>query len=204
MVKYTTNTLTPTDEHFTTLSTIYNCMVAIDESHFTTKLDTTRLPHQDVQDYLRSKAEEVWGVLLSKIDVFREATENPGKDGDDKRREIRRKSLLGRPVTQECLFRAFLKLTKSPTNLSNDEATDKLNQLPWDVTRDNVEKIWQNVLWSGNEKTGRMITKNRKLTSDLIFYLAGGRMSDKEKQGLLEKYQEQFTASDKPESLPSL
>ena len=204
LVKYATNTLTPKDEHFTTLSTIYNCIFAIAESHYSTRLDTTRLPDQDVRDYLHSEAEKVWNVLLSRIDIFREATENPGEDGDDKRKEIRGKSLLGRPVTQECLFRAFLRLTKSPTNLSNDEAADKLNQLPWDATRDNVEKIWQNVLWSGDEKTGRMITKNRKLTSDLIFYLADGRMDGEEKQELLKKYQEQFTETDRPKELPIL
>lgn len=204
LVKYATNTLTPKDEHFTTLSTIYNCIFAIAESHYSTRLDTTRLPDQDVRDYLHSKAEKVWDVLLSRIDIFREATENSGEDGDDKRKEIRGKSLLGRPVTQECLFRAFLRLTKEPTNLSNDEAADKLNKLPWDLTRENVEKVWQNVLWSGDEKTGRMITKNRKLTSDLIFYLADGRMDDKEKQELLKKYQEQFTETQRPEKLPSL
>ena len=204
LVKYATNTLTPIDKHFTTLSTIYNCMVAIADSLVPAKIETTRLPDKDVQKLLRDKAEEVWDVLLSRIDIFSEAIGNPEEDGDDRRREIRRDYLLGRPVPQECLFRAFLRLTKSPTNLSNDKAADKLNKLPWGVTDDNVEKFWQNVLWTGDAANGRMITKNRKLTSDLIFHLAGGRMNDEEKQELLKKYQEQFTESQKPTDLPSL
>ena len=204
LVKYTTNTLTPKDRHFTTLSTIYNCMDAIAKSHLSDKLDTTRLPDQSVRVLLQKKAEEIWEILLSKIEVFRDATDNSEKEGDAQRIEIREKSLLGRPVAQECLFRAFLKLTKSPTNLSNDDAADKLNKLPWIITDENVEKIWQNVLWTGDAEKGRMVTKHRNLASDLIFYLAGGRMDDEEKKELLKKYQELFTDSQKKDERKNL
>ena len=204
LVKYATNTLTPKDRHFTTLSTIYNCMDAIAKSHLSNKLDTTRLPAQSVQSILRNKAKEIWEVLLLKIEDFKDATDNSEEEGDVQRAEIRGKSLLGRPVAQECLFRAFLKLTKSPSNFSNDDAADKLNKLPWIITDENVEKIWQNVLWTGDAENGRMVTKHRNLASDLIFYLAGGRMDDEEKKELLKKYQELFTDSQKQKERKNL
>ena len=202
LVKYDASTLKRRDEHFTTLSTIYNCMEAIAKSHCPRKIDTTTLPPKDVQALLQTKANEVWDVLLTRIDAFRDSKDDPEESGDDRRIEIRQDTLLGRPVTQECLFRAFLRLTKSPTNLSNDVAADRLNKLPW--TMSNVEDLWQNVLWRGAVEKGKMITKNRNLASDFIFYLAGGRMSEAEKDDLLDKYREQFPESSKPDKLPVL
>ena len=107
-------------------------------------------------------------------------------------------------VTQECLFRAFLELTVSPTNFSYTDATKNLNALPWTLTEPNVERVWKNVLWWGSAEDGRMITKNRNLASDLIFYLAGGRMDNERKDEVLLKYQEQFTERERPTALPSL
>ena len=202
LVKYATNTLTRRDKHFTTLSTIYNCMDAIAKSLIPAKLDINSLPSEATQDILRTKAIEVWEVLLTRIDAFKDSIDDRDESGDKMRIEIRESSLLGRPVAQECLFRAFLKLTKSPTNLSNDVAADRLNKLPW--TLSNVETIWQNVLWIGDAERGRMITKNRNLSSDLIYYLAGGRMSDDEKSELLNKYRGRFPESSKPKTLPTL
>ena len=205
LVKYKTNTLGASDEHFTTLSTIYNCMYALADSILSEKLDTARLPEKSIEDLLRNKADEVWDILLSNIDVFSRALQDKEESGDKNRIELHKDSLLARPVTQECLFRAFLELTVSPTNFSYTNATKKLNALPWTLTKKSVESVWQNVLWTGDVKNGRMITKNRKLASDLIFYLAGGRWDKETKQeDLLLKYQEQFTESERPTALPSL
>ena len=206
LVKYKTSTLNSSDEQFTTLSTIYNCIYALANSltDVGARLDTTRLPEMKTQKLLRDKAEEVWDVLLSDIESFNRALQDKGESGDDLRIKLHKDSLLARPVAQECLFRAFLELTASPTNFSNTDAAAKLNALPWTLTDENVEGVWQNVLWTGSANNGRMVTKNRNLASDLIFYLAGGRISDERKQGLLEKYQEQFTESNKPATLPHL
>ena len=206
LVKYKTNTLGARDEHFTTLSTIYNCMDALANNILSEKLDTTRLPEKNIEDLLRDKAHEVWDILLSNIDVFSRALQDKEESGDKNRIELHEDSLLARPVAQECLFRAFLDLTVSPTNFSDTDATKKLNALPWTLTDESVESVWQNVLWTGSAENGRMITKNRNLASHLIFYLAGGRWNDNEEKqkDLLLKYQEQFTERERPTALPSL
>ena len=204
LVKYKTNTLSMRDKEFTTLSTLYNCMDTFADSVLSERLDTTRLPEKNIQDLLHDKADEVWDILLSDIEAFNYALQDKEESGDERRIELRERSLLARPVTQECLFRAFLELTASPTNFSYTDAVAKLNALPWDLTDKNIESIWQNVLWWGSAKNGRMITKNRNLASKLIFYLAGGRMDEGDEDDLLLKYQEQFTESDRPDDLPPL
>lgn len=123
---------------------------------------------------------------------------------DDKRRELRRETLLARPVVQECLLRAFLKLTNSPTNFSYQAAMDKLNRVPWEVTDNNVGGLWQNVFWTGDAENGRMITKNRNFAVEYITYLAEGKFDNEEKENLLERYKSLFPEVNKPKSLPSV
>lgn len=202
LVNYKTNQLNAKDKYFTTLSTIHNCPAALAKSILPSKLDTKTLPDKDTQVLLRGKAHEVWDVLLSGIEDFQLALHDKSETGNTKRIELRKESLLARPVTQECVFRAFLELTKSPTNFSDTDAVDKLNALPWTLTEEHVEKFWGNVLWSGDAKSGKMITKNRDLASKLIFYWAGGHMRDEEKEELLAEYQKQFTEANKPKELP--
>lgn len=220
LVKYegNSNTLNAKDRYFTTLSTIYNCMDALAKALPIPKLETISLPDKSIQNILHQKSEEVWDALTSGIDDFSMALQNKGENGDENRIELRKSSLLGRPVAQECLFRAFLRLTglglKNKENnhsslsennrLSYDEAIKRLNRLPWTLTKESAEKVWQNVLWSGSHENGKMITKNRNLASDLIFYLAGGNMDEEQKAELLTKYQDQFTESDRPDTLPSI
>ena len=123
LVKYTSNTLTQSDRYFTTLAIVYNCNERIISGTFPVgRIDKTQLPSPDKIRLYRAKVCEVWESILEKIDVFADALSDVESTGDDKRREIRKENLLGKPVTQECLFRAFVRLTNHPTNLSNDEA----------------------------------------------------------------------------------
>ncbi len=199
LAKYTSNTLRPRDPEFTTLAIIYNCNKAIIETTFPKgKLDTTNLPDKKEQHLYRDKVRRVWETLVEEIDVFADALsdrEESGESGDEKRREIRKANLLGKPVGQECLVRAFLRLTGAPTNMSDQQACESLNALPWGITEDNIEKVWEGVLWTGGAADGRIITKNRNLATDLIAHLAGERMDAKKKSALLEDYRRQFPES---------
>ena len=203
LVKYKTNTLAPNDYHLTTLSTVYNCMKEIAKLEVE-NLDTTRLPDQPTARLLREKGHETWRILLSKIEFYKKFLDAPDEEGDEYRIKMRSQSLLGRPVAQECMFRAFLWITRSPTNLTTDSATERMNKLPWDMTNRNVEKFWQNVLWLGNVKEGRMITKNRIISSELIYYLAGGKLNNTQTKDLKKRYAGLFTESNKPTRLPKV
>ena len=192
LVKFKSNTLTRTNPEFTTLAIVYNCNQKIVEGNFPAgKINKTQLPSEQQIRLYSQKVQEVWRQLLEKIDIFADALSDVGSTGDAKRREIRESNLLGKPVTQECLVRAFVRLTGPPTNLSMEEACERLNRLPWAITSKNLEDVWNRVLWTGG-KDGKIITKNRPLTTDIIAYLAGEKLNDKQKAELLENYRKQF------------
>ena len=196
LVKYASNTLNSKDPYFTTLSIVYNCNDEIIKTFPGGKIDKTVLPSRDEQRLYRDKVREVWEVLLENIEVFASALADPESTGDDGRRELREQNLLGKPVAQECLVRAFMQLTSPPTNYSPDEACEHLNGLPWEITNENLH-VWDRVLWSGGTD-GRIITKNRNLLTDLVAYLAGKKLTEEQRTGLLEEYRSQFPEGERP------
>ena len=205
LAKYASNTLNVKDPEFTTLAIIHSCNKAIIESTFPgEKLDTTQLPDDDRQRLYSQKTQEVWEKLLDGIDVFADALGDKEETGDKNRREIRKANLLGKPVAQECLVKAFLRLTGAPTNMGYQEANERLNALPWGITEENVARVWQNVLWTGGVD-GRIITKNRNLATNIITYLAGERLTEEKERELLEDYRRQFPESEREDmKLPEL
>ena len=204
LAKYKSNNLTPKDPEFTTLSIVYNCNKEIIAKTFPNgKVDTTQLPDLREGQLYRDKVREVWEVLLQEIEVFAAALSDKEEAGDDKRRELRKTNLLGKPVAQECLVNAFMRLTGAPSNMGDEKACDKLNALPWSITEENL-KVWQGILWTGGVD-GKIITKNRNLTTDIIAYLAGEKITNEKKAELLEEYRGLFPEDERAgKELPQL
>ena len=204
LAKYKSNTLTPKDPEFTTLAIVYNCNKEIITATFPTgRVDTTQLPDPSTAQLYRDKVQEVWEFLLEGIEVFADALSDKEETGDDNRREIRKTNLLGKPVGQECLVRAFLHLTGSPTNMGDEKACERLNALPWGITEENLQ-VWQNVLWTGG-KDGKLITKNRTLATKIIAYMAGEKITAEKKSELLEEYRGLFPEAERSsKKLPEL
>ena len=202
LVKYRTNTLTSKDPHFTTLAIVYRCNeFIINETFPTGKIDKSRLPSKDRIRLYRDKVHEVWELLLEEIDVFAHALSDKEESGDAKRAEIRGSNLLGKPVPQECLVRAFMRLTNLPTGLSYDEACKRLNDLPWSINSEEL-RIWDRVLWTGGVD-GKIITKNRNLATDLVGYLAGEKLGVEELSELQDSFLSQFPEEEREsKSLP--
>ena len=196
LVKYTQPSLTPKDPEFTTLAILHGCCKEIVKHSFphddSQKPD--QLPENDVVEAYREQVEKVWGRLLDKIEVFHDATRDKSEDGDSKRRNIRKENLLGKPVPQECLVSAYMSLIGSPTNMRWEDACRRLNALPWEITPENVSNVWQNVLWSGGTD-GKIITKNRAISSRLMSYMAGEVLSIEQLQALNDDYQALFPES---------
>lgn len=203
LTRYDGAALNRKDAEFTTLAILYNCNEEIVRRTFPEgKLDKTRLPDSAKQRLFQRKIMEVWKTVLEGIDVFADALDDRDESGDEKRREIRRTNLLGKPVAQECLVRAFVRLTGAPTNMAADEACKRLNRLPWSMTEENLEK-WQRVLWNGGTD-GRIITKNRKLATALIAWAAGERNGEEAQAELLADYRRQFPEGERDRELPAL
>ena len=194
LVKYTQPTLRPKDGEFTTLAILYACCKAIVEFTFSPKM-VEEAKRQDFSPEIeRACAKtvlEVWDRLLRNIDVFSDATADGSEEGDAGRIEIRRHNLLGRPVPQECLVSAYLVLTGGTTKMAWKDACEQLNAVPWEITEENVGEVWQGVLWSGGIQ-GKIITKNRAITSRIIAYMAGERLNPDQEQALLTGYQTLF------------
>lgn len=204
LAKFASNTLRPKDRHFTTLAIIYNCNEAIIQGNFDERPEKTELPVAAKGQLWRAKVHEVWEAVLDGIDVFADAVADKTEAGDDGRRAIRKASLLGKPVVQECLVRALVQLTRAPTNMSVQEACERLNALPWSITEENL-RIWRYVLWSGGTKDGKVITKNRKLATSLIVHLAGGRLADGVRTEMEEDYRKLFPEEERAKvELPAI
>lgn len=195
LVKYTQPSLTPKDCEFTTLAILHACCKEIVKHTFPEgqALKPDQLPESGVVETYKQGVEKVWDRLLSNIDVFQDAMRNKSEDGDDKRREIRKENLLGKPVPQECLVSAYMALTGPPTRMPWEEACRRLNALPWAITPENMSRVWQNVLWTGGvDRKGKIITKNRPISGRLIAYMAGETLTDEQRKALLDDYLDLF------------
>ena len=202
LVKFTSNTLRAGDAQFTTIPIIYNCNEEIIRQNFPERPDKNRLASPAQVDLYREKVFEVWGQILEGIDVFRSATQTKEETGDAKRIEMRKASLLGKPVAQECLVKAFVELTRKGTQgaWSAKKASTHLNRVPWNLTEENLEGVWQRVLWTGGTD-GKIITKNRPLTVRMIRYLAGQKLPVDDEEKLLAAYRQLFPEGERDDRL---
>ena len=161
LVKYTSNTLNDKENFFTILATLAECNDAILSANFGEKISREQLPDEARRERYKQKVNDVWECLVSSIDLFSLMLEDKEKSGDNKRREIRKDYLLGKPVPQVCLVKVFARLMHLPKGkLTFDEVAYKLNKIDW---RKNAP-LWDRLLMSGD----KILTRTQKLP--LIFY----------------------------------
>jgi len=186
LVKYVSSTLTARDIHFTTLNNLAECNARILEFHLPDPLDRKKLPEPALINRCKQILKKEWGALLSQVDLFRNMLQDKSKEGDDKRREIRRDYLLGKPIPQKCLITAYLSLTlpKSGVPISSKQAIDNLNKIPWE----HDDERWDGLLVRGT----KLLYKNADISSRIIAYWAGSQLSASELQELEEKYVKLF------------
>ena len=203
MVNHVSATLGEGSPEFTTLNALYEGNKTIIESAFGKSMvdkcvapaKSTGLSEEEMEA-CRIEIGRVWGALLKGVSLFADALADRSVRGDDKRKEIRKDFLLGKPLPQVCLVRAYVRLvkgrpTKPETKLSSKESIAKLNRIPWD----NENRIWQNVLWSGK----RILTtkKNADMATDLIAHMAGEQLTNEERGDLLERYRDFYHPDDR-------
>ena len=194
LVKTRGTSLSEKDGEFSALSSIADCNKAILEAHFSAKVGKPFIINApETRKMYDEKISDIWRHLTENIETFRLMLSDPTEDGDEKRREIRRDYLLGKPIPQWCLVRAFSRLMESNA-FTPKEASDRLNKIDW---RQNAE-LWDLVLVAGK----RLLYKNKKLAADLIYYVAGGKMDDDERIALLQSYQLCFPTGNRPKELP--
>ena len=187
LVKYKANTLSEKDFYFTTLATVAECNEAILQATFAEKIERAKPIDNEKKHLYQDKVKEIWEYLSQNITLFADMLEDKDEQGDDKRRELRRDYLLGKPVPQACLFKAFSRLTNLESRqgkLTKKEAVDKLNAIDWAIKAPE----WDRLFISGK----KFIKSNAKLAIDIICYRAGEILNEEQKGSLLDKYRQLF------------
>ena len=185
LVNTRSNTLSPKAREFTTLSTLYESTKdLLEDMHG--RINTEILPDKPTQRIMRTEAKSFWETVCSEIDLFRAALIDPSEHGDEKRREIRKDYLLGKPIAQWVLVAAIVRLrnpdSETGTRISLAEACNRMNQLNWSVT----EYRWQNVLMSGDRVlAGRTAVR---FASEVVAYWLGENLSDAAVDQLKERF----------------
>lgn len=193
LVNTSSNTLTDRSYHFTTLATLYECVKYIIESIHgkTNNLDTS----EKEQKLYEKGVNDVWKELIEKVNHFQEGLSNPEENGDQNRRDLRKETLLAKPVTQLCLVRAYMNLTEKSQKMdgsviSSGQVIDRLNKIKWRLD----EQGWQRIIMNGTKiMSGQAVIKR---TTDFIIY-ATGFMPKSEQETLLEKYIDQFPVNER-------
>lgn len=189
LINFESNTLNKQSECFTTLSALYDSNHKILEHKFG-KIDTTVLPDSAKRTLYKKEIQDVWEALITYIKLFSLALADKNPSGDDKRREIRKNYLLGKPIAQFALVMAFLRIRELTNEngaiLKEAEIIDRLNALNWEVSNPD----WQNVLMSGDKVvSGRTAAL---LASRFIAYMAGEKLISQELQALEDNYKALF------------
>ena len=185
LVEYERSNLSAKATEFTTLATIAGCCEAIILGNFEDKkIVRTQMPTEAKEQLYRGKVKEVWNFLLKEIRIFADVLRDRKESGDLKRIEIRQDYMLGKPVPQACLVKAFVRLTNPPTRMSFRDAARKLNAIPWEIS----DKLWDRVLWTG----GTIIKGHANLATHIISYMAGEKLTEEQKEDILKRYREVF------------
>ena len=182
LVRYQSNTLSVIAPEFTTLATLYDANVEIAKlepsAHGKAKVQDAP---PEVREVYEQAIHDVWGHLLTRIDLLQEALDDTGESGDDRRRDVRRETLLGKPIGQIALVRAFLKIREACYGVSPEEICDRLNRVDWRLD----EEQWVGVLMNPN---GRVMSGKTtvNMAADFIAHLCGAQLTEDERTRLRE------------------
>ena len=180
LVRTGTNTLTKIAPEFTTLSTFYEANLDIIHAG---ALGSGK--PQNATDEQRETFEEqvgqVWATLLEHIRLFKQALADPTESGDEARIQMRDQMLLGKPIGQRALVKAFLEMDDRLPGASRVDLCNRLNRIDWSLS----DPKWHGVLMNPN---GRVMSGRTTINTASLFiaHLAGAPLSQEERDGLIE------------------
>lgn len=182
LVRFQSNTLNAKAPEFTTLATFYEAnLVIVKECVWAGLPGTPQGADEKQRELFQEKIRELWQTLLDRIELFAQAVQDPTADGDARRMDIREASLLGKPIGQLVLVRAFLEL-KARLHKSDAELCNRLNRVDWSVSWPG----WTSVLMNPN---GRVMSGRTTVNTATLFTarLCGAALSEDEESGLRSK-----------------
>ena len=181
LVRIGANTLTNNAPEFTTLSTLYECNDAIVNGLKIVDRGTPRQMTAEQRELVGGQIKLQWQQLLGKVDLWAKTLSDSSENGDKVRIEVREQTLLGKPIGQLSLVRAYMLMRERCVGVSESELCERLNRIDWGVNN----SMWHGVLMNPNGRvmSGRG-TVNR--ACEFIAYLAGAKLTEEETQRLLE------------------
>ena len=181
LVNISSNTLNSAAREFTTLATFYDATCAIFVELGIPGAGKPQEMNQEQREVATPDVRAIWERLLSGVDLFREALGDTAESGDAVRKRIREETLLGKPIGQLALVRAFMLMREKCLGISDDALCRRLNLIDWSVGNE----MWHGVLMNPN---GRVMsgkgTVNR--AHEFIAHLGGAQLTDDEMNRLLE------------------
>lgn len=179
LVRLRGNTLTQKAPEFIPLATLYAANLAIAEEE--PGKGKPEQMNEEQRELAEGPIRGVWALLLSHIDLFERAVRDSTKEGDGVRIEIRKETLLGKPIGQLTLVRAFLLMRKRCAGVNDSTLCERLNHIDW---RMNIP-MWEGVLVAPN---GRVMSGKTTVNRAALFiaHLGGAPLTADERQGLLE------------------
>ncbi len=183
MVRIGANTLNKKAPEFTTLATFYDATTAIVEGLGLGGKGSPSQMEDDKRELVKEEVEPIWEMLLSGIDLWRKALEDTSEGGGDQvRADIRDETLLGKPIGQLSLVRAFMLMRERCEGVPVEELCARLNAIDWDVGN----PMWHGVLMNPN---GRVMSGKNTVNraTQFIAHLGGAILTDEEIEALLEQ-----------------
>ena len=197
LVNCKSNTIPPSSNDITTLSTIYEASLDyLTESPINThRVNVDMLPDAATQNLWKSEVEKMWVYLIKNISVFSDALTDIEVSGKDLRVELREEYILMKPIVQASLVGAIKRLMNSGVSMKG--AIDKAANLDWRFECPDWDRV---AVDPGN----RIIsgTASRKFLSRVIAYRLGEELSAKELEVLEGQYKNLFDATDVSRKLP--
>lgn len=179
LVKLGSNTLPANAPELIPIATFYEANLAI-ASELPGAGKPTQM-NEEQRNIAEGEIHEVWNLLLDRIDLFAAALYDTTAQGDATRIRIREDTLLGKPIGQLSLVRAFLLMKERCEGVPGIVLCERLNKVDWGLN----QPQWENVLMASN---GRVMsgktTVNR--AAKYIAHLGGAQLTSEERDELLE------------------
>ena len=188
------NTLTPKAPEFTTLATIYEINLKVEEAFVGRKLDLVNLPSRADRDLAVQNLNDFWEKFLE-ITPYKHSLANPSESGDERRQDIRKSSVACKPIVQRVLANVILEFqcgSNDSETLSMAETVSRINNLDWDPEH----PLWQGILMNGDKVIAGLTPL--KLASRMIAYILGQKLEPIE----LQKLQESFSNNNPDRPFP--
>jgi DNA sulfur modification protein DndB len=188
LVNWKSNTLTDTQNMFTTISVLYEASKALLDAH---EINAQIRPSDAKLESLYEEVKGFWATLLKDFKLYKQAVEGPPNNLPT----LRKKYLALKPVAQLAVVDAFTVANRHGMGL--DDFVKGLNKIPWEIDNE----MWLNVLTLPGSKVlaGKTAVY---LAARVIAHLVGTKLPKDEHNQLLADYRKAHGDASNSKPLP--